>query len=348
MSVPNFNIIKKDKTYKDELVGHGDYRYKVIRDWAKMSVAHNPILNCHEMVMDSKGRLIMIGDHTANNIFIFDKSGKLLDTWGTRYPGGHGLTLSPEGGEDFLFITDCGWYQDRYGKWTKQSGVVSKTTTDGRLIYNLPDPRLVGILDKDVEFLPTETAIGPNGDIYVADGYGSQYIIQYNHDGEYIRHFGGNNNEDPNMDIHGGHGVAIDYREANNPMLVVTNRQTNCFKYFTLDGKYIKTINMPGLFVCRPVFDDNNLYASVCWSNDRTTGKRNSGSGLVTILEGDKVVSNPGGTAPEYVDGKLQPMYQAKNKIFEHGHDVCIDEDKNIYVCQWNAHRTPPIKLERV
>lgn len=342
------SLLSKHTDDDDVLIGHGDYKYKVHRDWAKMSTAHNPILNCHEMVMDSKGRLIMIGDHTANNIFIFDKSGELLDTWGSRYPGGHGLTISKEGGEDFLFITDCGWFQDRKGKWVTQSGVVSKTTLEGRLLFNLPDPRLVGIYKKDAAFLPTETAIGPNGDIYVADGYGSDYIIQYNHDGEYIRHFGGRDNDNSDWNIHGGHGVAIDYREKDNPMLIVTNRSTNCFKFFSLDGKYIKTLDMPGLFVCRPVMDDNNLYASVCWSNDPNTNKRTSGSGLVTILEGDKVVSNPGGTAPIYEKGKLQQMYQSENKVFEHGHDVCIDEDKNIYVCQWNAHRTPPIKLERV
>jgi len=31
----------------------------------------------------------------------------------------------------------------------------------------------------------------PNGDIYVGDGYGSSYILQYNSKGEYIRTFGG-------------------------------------------------------------------------------------------------------------------------------------------------------------
>lgn len=45
------------------------------------------------MVMDSKGRLIMVGDHTKNNVFIYDKSGKLLDHLGIRYGQGHGLTL---------------------------------------------------------------------------------------------------------------------------------------------------------------------------------------------------------------------------------------------------------------
>lgn len=106
-----FNILK-NVLPEDEIIGHGDFKYKVVKDWAKMSGVFNPILNCHEMQMDSKGRLIMLGDHTANNILVFDKSGKLLDYWGTRYPGGHGLTLHDEGGEDMLYIVDCGWFPD--------------------------------------------------------------------------------------------------------------------------------------------------------------------------------------------------------------------------------------------
>jgi len=41
-------------------------------------------------------------------------------------------------------------------------------------------------------------------------------------------------------------------------------------------------------------------------------------------------------------------MLQSEKAVFNHGHDVYVDEDKNVYVCQWNAHHTPPVKLERV
>jgi len=36
------------------------------------------------------------------------------------------------------------------------------------------------------------------------------------------------------------------------------------------------------------------------------------------------------------------------NRVFNHGHDVCVDNDLNLYVCQWNANHTTPIKLTRV
>ncbi|WP_332369401.1 hypothetical protein [Spirosoma telluris] len=104
------NLVGYARNTDHEIIGHGAYRYRVNKEWGVLDPAKTPVFNCHEMVKDSKGRLIMINDEVKNNILVYDKSGKLLDSWGTRYPGGHGLTLAPEGGEDALFITDCGYF----------------------------------------------------------------------------------------------------------------------------------------------------------------------------------------------------------------------------------------------
>jgi sugar lactone lactonase YvrE len=341
-----FSILDKNIQPDELIIGHGDFKYKVDKAWAKISVNSNPLFNCHEMVQDSKGRLIMLGDNIQNNILIFDKSGKLLDHWGNAFPGGHGLTIDQE---DSLYITDCGWFQDKTGKWNKQAGQVVKMTADGRLIFNIGHPRTIGIYKDDEPFMPTETAIAPNGDIYVADGYGSDYIIQYNVKGEYIRHFGGHNNTNKEHNLQNAHGVAIDLRDAANPKLICTSRNENCFKIFTLDGKYLSRIDLPGMHVCRPVLADKNIYAGVCWSKNEQGETRWDASGFVTILDqSNKVVSNPGGNTPVYENGKLKQTLQAQNPVFDHGHDVCVDNDKDVYVCQWNANHTAPIKLTRV
>ena len=332
------------------ILGHGNYRYKLHTNWAKIGAMRNPLLNCHEMVMDSKGRLIMMGDHIANNILIFDKSGKLLDYWGTQYPGGHGLTLSKEGEEDFLYLTDSGWYVNRRGELTQHNGRVTKTTLDGKVIFDIGHPQTIGVYEQGDHFCPTEVAIGPNGDIYVADGYGKDFILHYNTKGQFIRKWGGHDNEDENYNLHNAHGVTVDYRDKSNPLLVCSSRNENVYKFFTLDGKHVRTLHLPNMYPCRAVMDDNNLYAGVCWSipEGETAFDWLAHTGFITILEGDKVVSNPGGTAPEYKDGMLQKAYQLPNKPIWHGHDVCVDEDKNLYVCQWNAGRTAPFKLERI
>jgi hypothetical protein len=347
-AIPAINFNHNSPAPDDGIIGHGEFRYKVDKGWAKMSVTTNPLFNCHEMVQDRKGRLIMLGDHTKNNILIFDKSGKLLDFWGSAFPGGHGLSISHEGEEDFLLITDCGWFQDKTGNWNQQAGQVVKTTLDGRLVFAIGHPRTIGIYKENDPFKPTETAVAPNGDIYVADGYGLDYIIQYDRNGKYIRHFGGHNNTNKEHNLSNAHGVSLDLRNPNKPLLICTSREENCFKVFTLDGQFVKRIDLPGMYVCRPVPDGKNLYAGVCWSKD-AAGNRLANSGFVTILdEHNKVISNPGGTAPSYNGSILQPAFQAPAPVFNHGHDVCVDDEKNLYVCQWNANFTAPVKLTRI
>lgn len=343
-----FNILHKQVQPADLVIGHNGFTYKVDKGWAKISTVAYPINNCHEMVQDSKGRLIMLGDDVHNNILIFDKSGKLLDSWGTAYPGGHGLTISKEGEEDFLLVVDCGYYNDKTGAGKAQAGQVIKTDLTGRVIFNIGHPSTLGVYDEKDPYRPTETAVAPNGDIYIADGYGSDYILQFDRKGHFIRKFGGRNNANKEHNLYNAHGVAIDNRDKNNPVLICTSRDECCFKVFTLDGTFIKRIDTPGMYVCRPVIHGQHLYAGVCWSKDKE-GKRNANTGFLTILDTNyKVISSPGGTAPVYQNGVLQQTFQDATKVFQHGHDVCVDEDDSIYVCQWNANHTTPVKLTRV
>lgn len=332
VTLPVFNIISKP-VLEDQVIGHGDYRYRVHKNWGNLNPETTPVKNCHEMVMDKQGRLIMITDETKNNIIVYDKSGKLLTSWGHDFPGGHGLTLFDEGGEEVLFICDY------------ETGRVVKTSLDGKILMELPNPKSINVYTAEQAYHPTETTVAPNGDIYVADGYGSQYVLQFNSKGEFIRKFGGAGDDDDTFST--VHGVCIDVRDKNNPTLLCTSRAHNSFKRFTLDGKYLSTIFLPGAFVCRPVIDGTTLYSGVCWSRLKYLNQTDN-SGFVTILDkNNKVVSNPGGTKPVYRDNVLQLMVQ-ETPVFNHCHDVCVDNDKNLYVCQWNANKTYPVKLERV
>ena len=320
----------------DLVIGHGDFRYRVEEEWGNLNPDSTPVNNCHEMIQDASGRLLMITDETSNNILIYDKSGKLLDTWGSEFPYGHGLTYSNEGGDEFLYICDNGF---------DDNPQVVKTTLDGRVVLRLPDPHDLGEYTEKQNFRPTETAIGPNGDIFVADGYGSQWIFQYTAGGEFIRKFGGPGEEDSQFST--AHGVCIDTRRGGTPTLLCTSRAHNSFKQYTLDGAYLHTIFLPGAFVCRGVVRGDMLFSGVCWSRLRYLNQTPN-SGFVTILDkNDRVVSNPGGTEPQYRDGELQLMVQ-ETPVFKHCHDVCVDDDENLYVCQWNADKTYPIKLVRV
>jgi peptidylamidoglycolate lyase len=314
----------------DEVVfGHGNKRYRLNEQWSKADAGRYPVNDCHEMVQDKKGRIILLTNETKNNVLIYDKSGKLLDHWGTEYPGAHGLTLFNEGGDDVLFICDNNRHQ------------VIKTTIAGRVLLTLNYPKEISAYTKAEEYIPTETTIAPNGDIYVVDGYGKDFVIQYDAKGNYIRHFGGRGEEPKHL--RNAHGITIDNRNGK-PELMVTSREQNAFKRYTMEGDYLGTIAMPGAWVCRPVIKGDYLYAAVLQSSSNPWKQ----SGFITILDKqNKVVSNLAGSEPKYVNGQLQEMYQTV-KAFSYPHDVCIDDDECLYLAQWNSGKVYPYKLEPV
>ncbi len=324
-------FIAKDMLAKNDgpIYGHNNMRYRMDKAWSQADPMKNPVNDCHEMVQDSKGRIFLLTNETKNNVLIYNKSGKLLDTWGHEFPGAHGLTLFNENGTEFLFITDTVKHQ------------VYKTTMDGKILMTIDVPLETGVYKKPEDFIPTETTIDKNGDIFIADGYGSQYIMHYDKNGKLIHFWGGRGDGDEHFD--NAHGIVIDRRESV-PTLLITDRTRNCFKRFSLGGKLQDIIKLPGACVCRPVIKGDYLYAAVLRSPD--LGKENSG--FTTILnKNNEVVSNIGGTEPIYVNGFLQPMAQAE-KIFLNPHDVLVDNDENLYVAQWASGKVYPYKFTRV
>ncbi len=280
------------------------------------------------MVQDRSGRILLLTNHTQNNVLIYSKDGRLLDSWGNTFPGAHGLTIKDEGGEEFLYITDT------------ELGLIVKTTLDGQEVLRILNPQRSQADGNIRPFSPTETAVAENGDIYVADGYGSQYIYVYDQQGRLKNEFGG-----PGPAAHqffNAHGIAIDERDST-PKLLITAREKNQLKYFDFAGNYLSTIDLPGAYICRPVLHRTEVYLATIWS-----GNKASRSGFISILDQhNQLVSAPGGLEPRYHNGQLERVSQAI-MLFQHPHDVCIDEDDNLYIPQWNAGQVYPIKLYRV
>jgi peptidylamidoglycolate lyase len=313
---------------KGPVYGHHEMTYRLDRKWGELNPDKTPVNDCHEMVQDVKGRIILLTNETKNNIIIYSKSGRLIDTWGKEFPGAHGLTIHNTGKEDFLFITDTNRHQ------------VFKTTIGGKILLTIDAPSDLEAYKKKEAFVPTETAVLENGDFYIADGYGAQYILHYNAQGQLKNSFGGRGTGDEFFD--NAHGICIDDRQST-PTLIITDRTRNAFKRFSLDGKLLEIIHLPGACVCRPVIKGDYLFAAVL----RSPNLDAKGTGFVTILNKEnKVVSNLGGSEPVYENNQLNPLHQT-NKIFIHPHDVCVDDEGSIYVAQWASGKVYPYKFTK-
>ena len=191
-------MIAKDQLFElrnDEIIyGQNEKRYTLVKDWVKADAATLPVRDCHEMVQDAKGRIVLLTNETKNNVIFFDKKGKLLETWGHDFPGGHGLTIWGDK-EQFLFVTDT------------DKNEFYKTTIDAKILQTWKYPVESGKYSDPKRFVPTETAITKDGEIYVADGYGMQYITHYDAQGKIKNIFGGRGTEEKFLD--NAHGIMI-------------------------------------------------------------------------------------------------------------------------------------------
>lgn len=314
---------------KTPVYGHNGITYSMNTQWGALNPEKTPVNDCHEMVQDSKGRILLLTNETKNNVIIYNKSGSFIESWGTDFPGAHGLTIQKTGKEDFLFITDTAKHQ------------VYKTTIDGKILLTIDAPADIPAYQKKEAFIPTETAVLENGEFYIADGYGAQHILHYDEKGILKNSFGGKGEGD--KFFYNAHGICIDYR-SKTPTLIITDRTRNAFKRFSLDGKLMEIIHLPGACVCRPVIKGDYLYAAVL----RSPSLNEADSGFVTILNKEnKVVSNLGGSEPKYENGKLSQLSQTE-KIFKNPHDVCVDDEGSIYVAQWASGKVYPYKFTRI
>ena len=205
----------------------GHHRYHWQGDWAKMPT-HLKLGYTHGIVEDHAGRIYVAnqGDH---GIVVFDAAGNYLSSWGAEFSkGAHGLTLATENGTEFLYLANTGLAE------------VVKTTLAGEVVWKTGTPPRADLYDNDKrKFVPTETAVGPNHRLYVADGYGQSWIHIYTLDGKYESSFGGAGAE--NGQFNCPHGVQIDARGAE-PFVQVANRHNRRVDNFTLAGKFVATI----------------------------------------------------------------------------------------------------------
>ena len=86
------------------IVGTGDYRYRIVEDWAKLPDGWT-FKEVGAVGVDSRDNVYVFnrGDHP---MMVFDRAGKFLRSWGEgEYPRAHGVHMGPD---DSIYLTDDG------------------------------------------------------------------------------------------------------------------------------------------------------------------------------------------------------------------------------------------------
>jgi hypothetical protein len=314
-----------------EVLGQGDFKYRVVPGWGVLD-DKTPVNDCHGLARTADGRIILLTNHVANSVIFYDDAGKLVNKWtGPTFPGAHGLSLARWQKSEALFITDLNLHS------------VFKMAIFGEELGEWHLPPNTGKYAKETDYRPSWTLHRADGEFYVLDGYGKDYILHYAADGSFKRLLGG---AEGGIVHWGPHGGMIDTAADKSETMLIAMSDQQYLLRLDLDGKKLAQTDLPGGNP-RQIRRMGQHYV-VAHLADNWPKDRNS-RGFLSILDTNlRVVSNIAGSAPVYdSNGKLLPMKHTAD-VFLHPHDVIANPDGSLIVAQFASGKTYPIKLERV
>lgn len=322
-------ILAHSKTDSPKVIGSGEYQFEVIHDWPQLPDRFH-WQTTHNVAVDKDGCLYVIHegreqekDHPS--IFVFDPEGGYMRSFGNQFQGGgHGIEVHEENGQQFLYV--CAYQQVK---------AIAKLDLKGEVVWRKHAPMQSGVYaaGEDTKpqriwgrdrFMPTNITFLPDGDFFLADGYGSFYIHRYDAEGNWKSCFGGPGDGEGKFDT--PHGLWIDARPGREPAMVVCDRAHHTLQYLSLDGRYLETLDGYGLpanvDTMGPLMIVPELLARL------------------TILDGkNQVVARLGEDTDRISADKKHTIRndreQWRSGKFVHPHDACFNQQGDIFVAEW-------------
>jgi hypothetical protein len=293
--------------------GNGDWTYDVVHNWGQLP-AGKQFGGTHGAINSDKAGNVYVSTQSETGVLVYDSGGNLLKTIANQYPEVHSLHLSTEDGEEFFYAT--------VQKGTPaENWLVVKLKTDGSVAQKITAPAEAGFKQPN-EWRVTAVVPGPDGSMYVANGYGDSRIFRFDKHGNYQSSFAGHGTEDGKCDC--CHGLAVDTRY-DQPLLLVCDRENFRLSHFDFDGKFVAHVTQHLRRPCQVSFHGDHAIVSEL-------------QGRVTILDRNNVPVAFIGDNPQqsqWANYGLSPD-NIPATVFSAAHGCHIDHDANIYVSDWN------------
>ncbi len=198
-------------------LGAQPFRYEVDAGWGKLPEGWE-YRDVAAVGVDSKDRVYVFnrGEHP---MIVFDREGNFLRAWGEDlFTRAHGLHIGPD---DMLYCTDDGDHTLR------------KCTPEGKVELTLgvpgtPAPYMSG----EPFHRCTHTALSPQNEMYVSDGYGNACVHKYSPDGKRLKTWGEPGTDPGQFNI--VHNICADPEG----WVYVADRENHRVQVFDSDGNY--------------------------------------------------------------------------------------------------------------
>jgi outer membrane protein assembly factor BamB len=287
-----------------------EFKYTEKPDYFEENPGGQPLGPCHGgAVIDKKGN-IYISTDSERGILVFTPEGKFIRSFGP--PRLHDMELRKEKGVEYI-----------YGARPADHEAV-KITMDGTILWSIHYPKESGIYKNADGFKPCAMTVGPDGSIYIADGYGANYILKYDKDRNFVKAFGGPGKELGKFST--CHGIGLDTR-GHKPLLFVCNRANNRVEYWDLDGNFVRVIQ-----------DNLRLPSKVTFHGEYAVIPELAGR--VTVLDKKGNIVAQVGDNP---DTKQRANYGVPPNEWSNGictapHGAVMDKHGNLIVSEWSKY----------
>ena len=285
--------------------GQGEWIYEVVPNWGHVP-GHDHIGSTHGgIVIDQSGKVYVSTDG-PNGLIVYNSDGSFIKTFGEKSRRYHGLNIYQENGQEYIYAAGMNH--------------VTKLDLDGNVILKIEgaqqDPA-------NSWAKATAVAVAPNGDIFIADGYGSSVIFKYDKTGTFIKQFGLRGRAEGQFIT--SHGLTIDARDPSNPLLMVCDRENLRLQHFDLDGNFVN-VAINGLR--RPC-------AAAIWKDYVLVAEL---AGRAVILDKNNQIISVLGDNPDTTQRAKfgVPPEQWQDGVFTAPHGCSFDHEGNVYIQDWN------------
>ena len=190
--------------------------YKVNADWPQLPSGWN-FGETPGVAVDAKGHVFVLhrGEHP---IIEFTPEGKMVRSWGEGlFIRPHAIRIDPSGN---IWTVDNDTHQ------------ILKMDPTGRIRLVIGRRAQSGESEEAFN-RPTDVAFGPNGEVYISDGYVNSRVVKFSKDGRYITAWGKKGQGPGEFNL--PHSVAVDKQGR----VYVGDRENFRVQVFDGDGKFL-------------------------------------------------------------------------------------------------------------
>ncbi len=303
--------------------GAGALEFKAAQDWLKLPPGKSQLGNMHgDIAVSSKGEIYVSVMDPQAGVQVFSKDGKWLRNVPNAPSDFHGFVIRKQKDGEFIYGPRLGGQE------------ILKLTLDGDVVLRIPASAIPDEFkntqagkgkDKDTKtpFVRlTAMDVAPNGDMFVTDGYSSDYVHRFDRKGNYLKSFGGRKKAPYNFNTL--HKIAVDTR-FNPPRIIGCDRANMRVVHMSLDGEFLgevaKDLLLPAAIA---VQGDYALVGEI--------------KGQVTMLDkSGHIVARFGANsnADEVGTNKTEPA-RWRTGFVTAPHGVAFDASGNVYVAEYS------------